>query len=324
MLKFHLHTFFWVLIVQLFFSRICSAQQFPQFALFADNLNTYNPAVTGVQDYLVVNGAARYQWIGMNGSPFSQSINAHTPLYKWRSGAGVTMINSQQGLQRNTSAGFNYAYMIRKKNSIFSLGVRGGVQQSYLDGNSIITPEGSYEAGTINHNDPILPQSGITRYSPDFALGLLFTRKTFFLSFSSIYLSQPFLNLTSTKSPTLNRHYVASIGKRFKLGSKSTLANNYLIKYDQSDLQAETNLIFRFKQSLALGLGYRASSLQADALMAFLGLNLSKKWSVSYAYEFPMNAINKVSIGSQEILITYKLPLSTTASPGKIIYTPRF
>ncbi len=300
------------------------AQQFPQFALFADNLNTYNPASSGVADYLSFNGGARYQWMGINGSPFSQNFNFQTPAYNIHSGLGLTIINMQQGLQRNTSAGLNYAYIIRKKKSTISFGVRAGIVQAYIDGGGIITPQGNYESGAINHNDPILPVSKVSAIAPDIAAGFLYVRKKFYLGFSTVNITEPELKLTNNQSPKLNRHYIASLGKRFDINKKVSLSNNYLVKYNITDLQAETNLMLNFKQAFSFGAGYRAASIQADALMALISLTLSKKLILGYAYEYPLTVINKVSYGSQEILLTYRVGLSTTAKPGKIIYTPRF
>jgi type IX secretion system PorP/SprF family membrane protein len=312
------------LIVLLLAFNVTRAQQFPQFSLFADNLNTYNPASTGVTDYILINGGARYQWLGMNGAPFSQNFNIQMPAYKLNSGIGLTIINSQQGLQRNTSAGFNYAYVIRKKKSTISFGLRAGLVQAFIDGSGIITPQGSYESGVINHNDPILPLSKISALSTDFSAGFLYLHKKFYLGLSSVYITEPQLKLTNTKSPKLNRNYITSLGKRFNVNKKISLSNNYLIKYSLTDLQAETNLMFNFKQTFSFGAGYRAASVQADAIMALISLKLSPKIILGYAYEYPLTVINKVSYGSQEILLTYRSGLSTLAKPGKIIYTPRF
>ncbi len=300
------------------------AQQYPQFALFSENLNIYNPASTGVSDYIQINAGARYQWIGLQGAPFAQSLNFQSPAYNWNSGVGFTIINNQQGLQRNTSAGINYAYIIRKKKNTISFGVRAGVIQSYLDGSGIITPQGVYEAGTINHNDPILPVSKASAYAPDLAMGFCWIRKTFYLGLSTLYATEPQLKLTTTNSPKLQRHYVAALGKKFNFTQKLSLNNNYLFKTDQSDFQAETNVLLNFKHTFSVGLGYRASSLQADALLALFSLSLSKKFLLSYAYEYPLTVMNKVTSGSQEILVTYRIGLNTTANPGKIIYNPRY
>ncbi len=305
-------------------SQNSQAQQFSQYALFADNLNVYNPGYTGIKDQVEINGGARYQWIGLNGSPFSQSLNMHAPLYKLGSGIGLTLTNNQQGLQRNTAAGINYAQIWRKRKFNVGVGLRAGLLQSYLDGEKIITPGGSYEAGVINHNDPILPISGISKLAPDIALGLVLSGKTTFIGISALYVNQPNLKLTSTNSPSLKRQYILTFGKKIKLNSKLFVSNNYLIKSDISDTQAETNLLLSYKQILRFGVGYRSSQINSDALIALLSIKLSNKIAVSYAYEYPIGIINKVAFSSHELLINYKIDINSIAKPDKIIYNPRF
>lgn len=300
------------------------AQQFIHQALFADNLNIYNPAYTGIKDQIEINAGARYQWVGINGSPFSQTVNMHMPIYSLKSGIGLTLTNNQQGLQRNTAAGLNYAYVIRKKKFTMGMGVRAGIIQSYLDGQNIITPTGNYESGNVNHNDPILPIAGVSKIAPDIAAGIVLQSKRAFISLSALYLNEPKLNLTATNSPNLVTHYILGFGKKFILNKRFALSNNYLIKSDMSDNQAEGNLLLDYKQVLKAGVGYRISLFNADAAIAMVSIKLSNKLFASYVYEYPISTLNKITFNSHEILLIYKIDLSTVAKPGKIIYNPRY
>jgi len=43
----------------------------------------FNPAITGVNDQLVLSGIVREQWTGLNGAPNTQYFNAHMPVFTW-------------------------------------------------------------------------------------------------------------------------------------------------------------------------------------------------------------------------------------------------
>lgn len=300
------------------------AQQQPQQALFAENLNIYNPGYCGINDQLEINGGVRYQWIGLNGSPFSQSLNIHSPVYQLHGGIGLTVLNQQQGLQRNTSAGLNYSYIIRKPKYQLGFGLKIGALQSYLNGERIITPSGNYEATVINHNDPILPISGISKVVPDVSAGMVLYGRNAFAGVSVLTINEPNLKLTSSNSPTLVRQFLFQAGKRIKINKKVSLSNNYLIKTDLFDTQAETNLTFNYKQLLRFGVGYRGSQINTDALLGLISLKLNNRLSASYVFEYPVSLINKAAFSSQELLLSYRFDISTVAKPGKIIYNPRF
>ncbi|MCY7362864.1 MAG: type IX secretion system membrane protein PorP/SprF, partial [Ignavibacteria bacterium] len=115
--------FVFLLTVGSFLSGDIQAQQHPQYSLFNYNINTYNPAFTGINNNFSVIAHGRAQWLGINGYPFSQNLVIQMPLYGIRGGIGLTLMNNQQGLQRNTHAGIDYALIVRKPKYIFSIGI---------------------------------------------------------------------------------------------------------------------------------------------------------------------------------------------------------
>lgn len=100
----------------------------------------FNPAITGVNDELVISGIVREQWTGLNGAPSTQYFNAHMPIFSWfdrydRPGnidyptgfsAGLLLLNDQIGATQYMRLSLPVATRIRLTRSgiRLSLGLR--------------------------------------------------------------------------------------------------------------------------------------------------------------------------------------------------------
>lgn len=301
------------------------AQQHPQYSLNRFNQAAYNPAFVGLDDLFSVTAQARYQWTGIDGAPMSQNLSAQLPLYAIKSDVGLLVLNNQQGLQRNTEASLQFNYRIHQRKTIWSIGVQGGVLQAALNGTKVITPEGSYEDGSINHNDPILSEGWTNSLKPAFGAGLAVQGRKFKAGVSALYLNEPPLSLTNTSGPKVKRNYFSHLTYNFKLSRNVLVHPSVFLKYDMDDLQHEANVALQHNRLGWIGLGYRGfTETTRDAAYAFIGFRLSKAWWLAYSYDYTLSGLEAASYGSHEILLRYEAPLSGVAKPGKIIYTPRF
>ena len=305
---------------------ISFAQQHPQYSLFNQNMVVYNPAYTGISNNLIVALHGRAQWYNIKGLPISQNIQAHTPVYFLHGGLGVSILNNQQGLQRNTHAGLNYSYIIHGRKYKISFGFHAGIIETSLDGKKIITPTGNYEGNNIDHNVNILSVSILENLQFDLSAGIAFESKRISFGISSVNINEPKLGLTqSTNGLILKRNYISNFSYNINFSKNVLFKNYFLAKYDVNDLQAESNISFQYKKLGFLGVGFRGfEKNNIDATYAYLGIYLTQSWILSYAYDYILSDLNNASSGSHEILLQYSLPLSQTAKPGKIIYTPRF
>jgi type IX secretion system PorP/SprF family membrane protein len=314
-----------LLFASLVVSTTAFAQQHPQYSLYRFNQAAYNPAAVGLDDLFSVTAQARYQWTGIDGAPLSQNLSAQLPLHAIKSDVGLLVLNNQQGLQRNTEASLQFNYRIRQRRTIWAVGVQGGVMQSALNGSKIITPDGSYEIGEINHNDPILPDSWTNALQPAFGAGVAVQGRRLKAGLSALYLNEPALGLTTSKGPKVKRNYFSHLTYNFKISRNVLLHPSLFLKYDMDDLQHEANVALQHNRLGWLGLGYRGFTETArDAAYAFVGFRLSRAWWLAYSYDYTLSGLEAASYGSHEILLRYESPLSVVARPGKIIYTPRF
>ena len=302
------------------------AQQHPQYSLFSYNEAVYNPGMVGLDDFLSITAHGRYQWTGIEGSPTSQNISAQLPLFPIKSDIGLVVINNQQGLQRNTEASLQFNYRLIQRRITVAIGAQAGFMQSALNGAKIITPNGDYEGETINHNDPILSEGWTDAIKPVIAAGIGLVGKNVSAGVSAVYLNEPKLGLTEgLNGPLLKRNFFSHLTYNFKVTRNVKVIPSFMMKYDFQDLQHEANAALDHSRLGWFGLGYRGfTETTQDAAYAMIGVRISKRLSIAYSYDYTLSELNAASDGSHEVLVRYESPLTGTARPGKIIYTPRF
>lgn len=328
--RFQISDFKFLFLISLFHF-ICYtsvAQQDPQFSLFSLNPVAYNPAVTGINKSLNISLQGRTQWVNITGNPQAQFFNINSYASPLHGGIGLEVMNNLQGVQRNTFIGAEYSYLIEGRKSRFAIGAKGGIIQSGLDGSKLRSPDGFYYENTINHNDNILPNSSVTAIAPDFSAGVLFNTKTVTAGISASHLFEPsihFKNSMGNLGIDVSRNYFGYLS--FDIGMKNSVAfkPSVLFKSNLTEYQAEASFLAQFKKLFWAGVGYRGlSNTENDALIGIIGLNLNENLSVCYSYDYTLSSLNKVSNGSHEALLSYKLNLYRQAKPGKVIFTPRF
>jgi len=293
-------------------------------------LNKYqnNSAYAGLDNSLSVTGVFRSQWVGLNGNPVMQNINAHMPVYFIRGGVGLNVDNIELGAEQNTSMTLSYAYHKLLGNiGILSIGAGGGFYQKTLDGSILRTPEGDYdENNPINHNDLILSEGRETGIVPIFNVGVFFQTEKFEIGASAINLVEPEVNLNTNVNFQLNRHYFLTMAYNWDINNSFSLQPSIMVKSDLVETQLEISTIIKYNDNIFGGLAFRGYSENTIDATAFLvGFKLSEKITLAYSYDLTLSSYNSVSNGSHEILINYNLNKIIGAGvPPRIIHNPRF
>jgi len=304
---------------------ISYGQQDPQFTQYMLNPMMFNPAVAGTEDYWISTLAVRNQWVNIPGSPVSQNITTHLPIYQISSGVGLSILNDVAGQQRNTGVALSYAWHKNLRNSVISFGVSGGIVQQSLDGSKLITPTGSYE-DIVDHHDPNLPVTLQTELLPDAAVGMYYLSDKLTAGISATHVLVPLQAGQETSGATIqyNPNAYVYVAYRQKIGDLFELMPNVLYKTDLSESMIDLNLMGTFKNNFLFGASFRSNvSGQSDAFALVGGLNISEKWKISYSYDITSSALNAVSAGSHEVVLSYRVPVSRPRA-GKMINNPRF
>ncbi len=302
------------------------AQQPAQYSLFMLNKYAFNPAYAGMDNSLVVTGAYRKQWAGLEGSPETQNLNAHLPLYVVGGGVGFGVENESLGSWSQTSALLTYAYQRPMGKGFLSLGLSAGLVQREIDGSKITTPEGIYDdlGNLIDLNDLILTMGKQNGAAPTVHAGLYYQGERLEVGISAANLLEKEVEL-ATLSFKPEKTYYFLLGYRLDLGKHFLVNPSVFVKSDVRQTQIDISVLVHYNENIFAGAsfrGYRPESRDAVALIG--GFKLSEKISLGYAYDLTLSPLKTVSNGTHEILLTYNLgkPIGK-GRPPKIIYNPR-
>ena len=306
-------------------STVLSGQQTAQSSLFMMDKYQFNPAYGGLDYSLVINAYTRSQWQGLDHNPKLVGVNAHLPYYVWNGALGMRATSRSLGVLSHNEVSFSYNYVLNLGSGLWSNGARVGLSHLGVDGAAIVTPEGIYTGGSVNHNDPILlPTSGS-------GIGLLYEVGSYYKSRRL----EAGLSLTALPGNNIPQdgfvfdkdiHVYAYGQYRFSLFDEFDLLQSILLKTDFGEVQTEVSSIVQINGNIFGGIGVRGySSSSLDAVIVILGVRITDKITLTYGYDAGVSGLRRVNEGSHELLFSYNLQkVIGTGLPPKIIYNPRY
>lgn len=310
----------------LFATQMVMAQQPAQYSMYRLNKYAFNPGYAGLDNSLSMTGVYRTQWVGLPGSPVTQNLNAHMPLYIAGGGVGLSVENETLGSWRQTAFSASFAYQLPvSKSGLFSLGLSAGWVQRQLDGSKVRTPSTVIDdLGNVIHNDPYLGNSLEGGAGPTAHFGAFYQGERLEFGISAINLLGNRLKLSDLKFEQ-ERTYFLYLGYRLDLNKKFTTIPSILLKTDVYQTQIDFSVTTQYNENIFVGAslrGYHSNSLDAIALMG--GFKLTEKISIAYSYDLGLSNLKTASTGSHEVLLNYNIgrPIGKGRPPA-IIYNPR-
>jgi type IX secretion system PorP/SprF family membrane protein len=311
---------FIILICMLMVTEV-KGQQTPQFSQYLFNGVVINPAYAGSKEYVNFNGLYRKQWAGIDNSPSTQTISADGPLrrnFSW----GAFFNNDLIGFQRTTAlyGALSYRIMTSKKSRL-AFGVSCGVAQYQLNGVKLVTDQ---------PDDPAVPESKITVWTPDARVGLYFNTARFFAGISLWeILSGPIVNNSLIADPST--HFYLSSGFALPLSGSFVLRPSFLVKEDfKGPTNADLTAFLIFRNRIWLGSSYRTRILNKDrisegyitqakdAIAIMLEVFPLENLRIGYSYDISTNVLKKYP--THEISLGYFIIPKTQEG----MLTPRY
>ncbi len=300
------------------------AQQAGQYSLFMLNPFHNNPAYAGMDFAISTIAGVRSQWVGLEGAPASQYIDAHAPFELLGGGIGIKLERDVYGAARQNWASVSYSYQIRLGDGTLGFGIGAGILQSALDGSKLRTPNGIYQNQLFDHQDNILPLNRVQGLSPTLESGLFFQSARLDVGLGVRHFNSPVIDMGSFSTTILSTGF-AHIGLHLELSRLFSVHPVVQLRSDAVEFQTDAGITFRYAEQLFAGFilrGYESNSLDAIGFLG--GLNLNERWSLGYAYDMTLSALQQVSDGSHELVLRYTLPRVLGARrPPRIIYNPR-
>ena len=275
------------------------AQQEPMFTQYMFDPISVNPAYVGTTNTINVNTLTRLQWVGMEGSPKTFSLSAHTPIEGRKIGLGLTLLTDKIGPVNNTFFTVNYAYRLRVTDQLtLSMGLKGGITSYKV---------GLTDLSIIDQEDPQF-ENNEKKISPNLGFGFYLYEDRYFVGFSVPKLIQTTVDdeYASDKNQ-LKRHYFITGGYNWAINDQWDLKPSLLSKVvSGAPVSNDIAVQALYNKLVGGGIMYRVG----DALGFFAYGKVYKELNIGYGYEYSLNGLSGVNSGTHEIRITYDFTIS--------------
>jgi type IX secretion system PorP/SprF family membrane protein len=276
-----------IVIAFLFVSAGLARAQHNDFqSLYMYDALTVNPAYAGMKGALTLNANYRDQWGGIKGSPRTFSFTGHLVTRSQKNGLGLTLMNDRFGLYSNLKANAVYAYRIRVKKSVLSLGLSGGIRQQ-----TIARDELNLNAA----DDDAFTQLPAQQLVPDVAFGILFRNRYLMLGASAP-------NIVRLDDATTLQAVNGYAGVLIGLGESFKLKPTTLVKYAvHSPLTVDANLTAYYRNNVSFGGGWRNN----QAANFHVRLQLNGQLGIGYLFERNYGPTSSFLRNTHEFMINY-------------------
>ncbi len=277
-----------------------------------------NPALTGYEELMNVQGGYGMKWVGLpgydkNGSPQNWFAAFDVAIGKRKTNSiGIIYNHNQNAFERRTEILLSYSATIRiRKVNQLRIGLSAGFIYKAIDWSQLsfgdqIDPRSGFIWNT-NEIGPSKP----SRSFPDFSGGLWYSRKHLFLGFSAQHLTQPDEGFFGVSKMPMQLNYNAGyhipVSKQIVITPSLIVMNKVNIYYFQPSLSVA------LKNRYLLMLNYR----NLNTLMIYAGAQLKENLRLTFGWGFPLaKELRAIQSGqSFEIMLRYRFKLRKDPTP---------
>ncbi len=284
------------------------AQHNPVTSQYLTNGLVINPAYAGTRGALSANLSYRKQWAQIVGAPQFQSLSLHSPVNKKEKvSLGLMADYLTFGVTKDVGIYGFYAYNVRLGKGRLSMGLKGGLDLSNTNYNSLQFPDG-------NPADPLL--TGDLRYTlPNMGVGFYYYNEKYFagLSVPSIltYKRDEMNEFKVTPDYTLFKTYF-SAGTLVRFSDAFKVKPSVLVRYSMHEpLEVDINANLIFVDLLWVGGSYRIAE---KAAVAILDLQVTPQLKIGYSYDYQLGHLNNYTTGTHEISLRYEFEFAVSAT----------
>ncbi len=277
------------------------AQYDVSFSHYFDMEPYFNAAAVGKESKLNVTGMYAIEFAGFENNPQTAYVAADMPLYFLKNyhGVGVQLMNDKIGLFTHQRLSLQYAFKRKSFGGMLSIGVQAGFLSEDFDGTKVDVEDSG---------DPALTNSQLTGSGIDFAAGVYFSHRNWYVGLSAQHLNCPTIKLGETNELKIDGTYYLTGGYNIKLRNPFlTIKPSVLVRTDGVAYRADLTgrLVYKNdKRTLYCGLSYSpTNSVTALVGGSFHGVN------VGYSYEMFTGAISPGN-GSHELFVGYQTDIN--------------
>ncbi len=263
----------------------------------------FNPASSGVEGKLDVQGVYSMQLVGFEHAPSTMLATADMPLFFIgpRHGVGVGFMNDNVGLFSNKKLYLQYAYHQPIGKGRLSIGARVGFLNETFDGS---------EVDVEDTGDPAFASSQVSGTSVDVDAGLRYTYKSlWYAGLSTMHLTGPVISLgdDKTNETSVSRLYYLTGGYTLRMHQPQyALYTTAIVRTDFVAWRADVTARLAYdseKLHLYAGLSY-SPTVSVGVLLGttFQGIK------IGYSYEVYTSGVGLLN-GTHEFVVGYEMDL---------------
>lgn len=308
------------------------AQQEAMYSQYMFNTLAINPAYAGSRDVLSMSAMLRYQWLGVDGAPTTQSFTIDMPVKNEKMGIGAAFYRDAIGVNSTVGGNLMFAYKVKLgQKTTMSMGLQGGVENV----SSLLS-----SVANVGILDPSFSEANnVNKMFPNAGLGVFISNDRSYLGISVPKLIENKLSAYEidgiTYSTNQRRHYFAMMGFVLGKGNVKVKPSTMLRYTAGTPLGIDGNVNVWFKEKIAIGISGRKSQATLsgqevlDAVVGMLELQLTPQIRIGYAYDYNRNGLN-ISNGNADVRLltgtpTHEFMLRYEFGYGKNkIVTPRY
>lgn len=295
-----------------------TAQQDAQYTQYMFNTMTVNPAYAGSRGQFSAAALYRAQWVGLDGSPETFTLNLHSPIRNSNLGYGVSVVKDDIGdgvvSETYLDAVISYTVDVSLDGKL-SFGLKAGGNILNLDFSGLR----NFDA------EPVSVDNIENRFSPNVGLGIYYHTSKFYagLSAPNLLRTQHFDNSQTSASSVqflsqerINFYLIT--GYVFDIGGNNKFKPAVLTKaVGGAPLQIDLSTSFLFNDKFSIGAAYRWDA----AVSGMAGFQITDQLMLGLAYDRETSELGGTQFndGSFEIFLRYEL----VKSFNKLV-SPRF
>ncbi len=263
----------------------------------------FNPAASGIEGKLDVQGVYSMQLVGFENAPSTILATADLPLFFIgpRHGVGVGFMNDNIGLFSNKKFYLQYAYHQPLWGGRLSIGARVGFLNETFDGS---------EVDVEDTGDPAFATSQVDGMSVDVDAGIRYTYKSeWYAGFSSMHLTAPTIKLGDDKmnETSVSRLYYLTGGYNLHFRTPQyALYTSAIVRTDFLAWRADITARLAYdgdKIHMYAGVSYSPTTSVAILLgTVFNGVK------IGYSYEIYTGGVGALN-GTHEFLVGYQMDM---------------
>lgn len=283
------------------------AQQMYQFTQYMFNHHLINPAVVGTHSYYQIRTNHRFQWVGVDDAPMTNTVSVNGPHSKLPMGFGGIFFSDITGPSNRNGLMGSYGYNIALNDNLrLSGGLSLGFMIYQIDASKFDLGDNFHSEG---FSDPALLRFKPTAlFTPDASIGIFLYSAYYHAGVAVTQLFGQRLSFHEAKlerwvSSNLRQAYYIHGGYLLYLSDDYELEPTLVLRYTYpKPFQFDLNVKLTYRDKVWGGVSYRLN----DAVSFMVGYKHDRHILIGYSYDYSYTGIRKFSYGTHELMIGYQ------------------